>query len=492
MNNILFYSPYTVFPFHFETDLELIQQHVDQGDQVTFLTCDADLAGCNPNPFHIQERCNACIQRRKNGFELLKLTNKVQFKPWIFLINDDQKVIEQYNELSIKNIHELKSITFQNYDLGTSILSIIIDLTKEPTPEIKQWKNFISKNIRSSLEVYLSIKNHISSGNYEKIYIFNGRSLSLRAALRAAQSSQIETIVHERSGTFNKYRLTYGTYPHDLNYQKLLINNHWHSSQENQSVKQEKACQWFDSRRQGKPQGWYSFTARHDDILPPAFNPQKTNIVIFNSSENEFATIEDWENPIYINQNDGISKLIEHFKSNQDIDFYLRIHPNLKGVKSSQTRFLSNLKNRYNNLHIIGSHEKYSSYLLLDACDLVITFGSTMGIEAAYWKKPSLLLGRAMYEDLDACLRVTSHEEAIRVIQEKSFYLDQAIFKKAHLNSLKYGYYMENHGIPFTIFQQDRVVKLHLNGQRISDGQSIFSKIIWKLKYFYRWYCKNF
>lgn len=486
MKNILFYSPYTVYPFHFETDLELIYEFIQSGHKVTFLTCDSELLSCEPNPFHIDERCQSCIQRRLNGFEILKLNNKVKFESWRFLNNENKEIVDRYKDISVNSIEELNSIYFETYDLGRSILSLLIDITRDPNPNVFRWRDFIKRSIISSLETYLSIKNHLASQKYSSFYLFKGRSVCLQAALRAAQSLSIELVVHERADAFNKYRLTYGTYPHDLNFHRAKIIEHWDDSQELKESKQIKAQKWFNDRREGKAQGWFSFTNRQSHKLPPNFNSKKTNIAIFNSSEYEMATIENWQNKIYSDQNEGLLKIIADFKLHPDMDFYIRVHPNLKGVNSSQTRLISSLKNKYRNVHIIDAHQKYSSYLLLDACDLIITFGSTIGIEAAYWKKPSLLLGRAMYEDLEACLTVVSHEEVVSVLKEKRFDLDQNTLEANHFNSLKYGYYMETYGIPFKIFQQDQVTKLNLNGIRITDDQPKISKIIWKLKYFYK------
>ena len=49
------------------------------------------------------------------------------------------------------------------------------------------------------------------------------------------------------------------------------------------------------------------------------------------------------------------------------------------------------------NLTIIQPDSPISSYALMDACEKSISFGSTMGIEATYWKRPSILYGKSYY-----------------------------------------------------------------------------------------------
>jgi hypothetical protein len=42
--NVTFYAPYAAWAPHFETELELMEMHLEQGDDVTVITCDAALS----------------------------------------------------------------------------------------------------------------------------------------------------------------------------------------------------------------------------------------------------------------------------------------------------------------------------------------------------------------------------------------------------------------------------------------------------------------
>ena len=52
---------------------------------------------------------------------------------------------------------------------------------------------------------------------------------------------------------------------------------------------------------------------------------------------------------------------------------------------------------------------KISSYGLLDNAKLVLTFASTIGIEAAWYQKPSILYGRALHEKAGFCYHFTDY-----------------------------------------------------------------------------------
>jgi hypothetical protein len=83
---------------------------------------------------------------------------------------------------------------------------------------------------------------------------------------------------------------------------------------------------------------------------------------------------------------------------------------------------------------VIPPESIVSSYALMDACEKVITFGSTTGVEASYWGKPSILVGRAYYEMTGACYHVRDKEELVRDLNDH-------LEPKDKLGAIKYGYF---------------------------------------------------
>src|SRR5690606_23151032 len=118
------------------------------------------------------------------------------------------------------------------------------------------------------------------------------------------------------------------------------------------------------------------------------------------------------------------------------------------------------------NLHIIPPESPLDSYALMDACEKVVSFSSTMGVEAGYWQTPSILIGHAFYEDLGCCYRPQSHEEVIQLILEKN------LAPKPREGSLKYGHYMISNGYPFKRFQQTGFHDGTFSGKRLVSGDS--------------------
>lgn len=430
---VLIYMPFNDCVPHIAINLEIAAKHLNDGDEVHIIQCSGDLSYCEHNWNHLESICTLCKLGRDKGLNLINLP--LQNRHELALNN----FIRDLDLPDFSSIQELKAFEIDGIDFGMAVASTLISMFREPNPDLDQYKNFIEQDLSMSVAVYDAIKYHIEKIEPDVFYLFNGRYASLRPALRAAQNLGVKTFVHDRAGILQRYSLTENTYPHDIEYQKNQIELYWNDKRP-LAEKKEIARQWFEERRDGKDQSWYSYIkSQKKGALPKGFDPSKRNITIFNSSEDEFEAIEGYQNPIYKNQTDAIHAII-----NADIDenirFYLRIHPNLKDLNNTQMRALRALsEKKLPNLIVISAEAKIDSYKLMDTCEKVITFGSTMGIESVFWRRPSILVGRAVYEDLGGCYIPKNHDEFIDLIN-------------SHLNptpiieALKYAYWQAIHG----------------------------------------------
>ena len=438
---ILIYMPFCDWVPHLATDLEIAVRHINEGDEVHIIQCSGDLPSCEPNPNHFKLRCNSCKSKRDKGLAIINLPEQNRHE---LALN---KFVRELDLPEFLSIQELKVFEIDNVDVGMTVTSTLISMVRESNPDLKNFQNFIHENISLSIAVYGAIKHHIEEIKPDIFYLFNGRFAALRPALRAAQHLGIKTFVHDRGGVLQRYILIEDTHPLDIEYQKDQIEQHWNDGRPD-TEKKELARQWFSNRRRGEDQGWHSFTrSQKKGHLPHGFDPLKKNIAIYISSEDEFESIEGWQNPIYKNQTIAINNII-NADTDEDIRFYLRIHPNLKGLDNTQTRELSEVRSA--NLTVIPADSKIDSYELMDACEKVITFGSTMGIESVFWEKPSILAGRSFYEDLGGCYIPKDHDELIDLITCHLSILP-------NIGALKYGYWQSVTGMPYDYYSPESI-----------------------------------
>ena len=175
--------------------------------------------------------------------------------------------------------------------------------------------------------------------------------------------------------------------------------------------------------------------------IPEQWDSNKTNISIYISSEDEFYALGgEWAEGIYPSQLGGIKQILTSFSNDESYHFYLRIHPNLSEVKYSYHLDCLKLPSQFKNITIIPGNSKVNTYDLIKISDKVISFGSSVGIEASYLGIPSILAGNCYYKFLNGTYNPTNHNETVELIKTK-------LEAKPKLGAYKYGAYLLREGI---------------------------------------------
>lgn len=440
---ILFFEPYALANPHYETALEIMQGHIDKGDEIIFYHCDAQLRSCEANKEHNINTCISCIARRKDGLTLLSNRKAVIAKNFLQLSKSEIHELQKM-EFQFRNIQELKDYEIHGVDIGMAVASTLISYQRDSKPDTIQLRTLINDLMISSLAVYYSFRKILKEDNPDLVYIFNGRFSNIRPVLRLCEQQQINYRIHERGSNKFRYNISHNHLPHDLlKFQELLFAA-WESEKDIEK-KIQIANDFYIKRKLGQEQSWFSFVKDQKyGKLPENWTGDKKNVVIFNSSEDEFAAIGDEFNlKIFKDQLDALEFLSAFSKECKNMHFYLRVHPNLKNVYNHTTNF-EHLETK--NFFIIPATSDVNTYSLIDNCDLVISFGSTAGIEATYWGKPSILIGRTFYENLESTYNAESKGDVLN-------WISTSLEPKDKLGAYIYGFYLSTHGISYKIYK---------------------------------------
>lgn len=440
--NILIVSPYAINTPHFETELEIAQNLLDGGNNVDMLNCNADLLACDVNPTHNILKCYQCINKRKKGVKLL--SPNIDTFP---LIKTTAENIKEFTNIkkTFANVEELKKYTIDNFDIGYAVLSSLVSFTRDPYPDTMKHRELIHRFILSAIAIYRSISNYLEMRNYDGVYVYNGRYAPMRAVLRACQKNKVDCSLIERGSSLNLYAIYINKLPHDMNYRTSLVNNCW-TKEKNLKKKEKLASEFYSNKIENISPNWIAYTKNQkENLLPQNWDNQKDNIAIYISSEDEFVAIGDmWCNTIYNDQLDGLNQIIASLENDQDIHIYLRVHPNLKNVKNTQTQEIKKLKAK--NLTVIPANSPVSTYALMRNAAKILTFGSTVGIEAAFWGVPSILAGPSAYQNLGCTYNPNSHQEVIDLLRAD-------LSPKDREGAIVYGYYAQTFGTPFNYYK---------------------------------------
>jgi hypothetical protein len=460
---VAFFHSHILWASHFETDLELIDLLNQDQIEIYNYVCDTALKNCDQNKNVTLSRCASCIKRRKTGLALVDNINEVQIH--ISKIHFDFRP-----DLTVPEFLNLK---YKNFDVGYAVLSSVIHIYRDPYINIKKHYHYIKHLIETSIGLYEFFINDLQTRKIDHVFLFNGRFVYTKALVRACESLNISFHSHERGSSINKFMLFENSLPHNLQYLNHLMNINWDSPEVPTHTKKKIAEDFFISRKNAQSKDWPSFVEKQKmGLLPDQWNENAHNIGIFLSSEDEFIAVgEFWKRPLFNNQIDGITFILENLKSEHKFHFYIRMHPNsIKAVKFREK--IRDFKN--SNVTIIEPDSKISSYSLLMAVDKVITFGSTIGIEATFWEKPSINLDNALYYELNATYNPKEIDSILPLIK------DINLSAKPKDTTYKYGYYFNSFGYEYTNYKPEGFFSGVFKGVNLNFIEGINFKNLFK------------
>ncbi len=129
---VLVFAPYAHWKLHV-TDLELIQQHVDAGDDVTVLTCRGEMQACDNNPRQQVSRCVRCIGRSQLGLRLIR--GSFQVASYYRLTDQQERQLETLSTDFLDH-KRLQAFYLENFDIGWAVLSSLITRHRDPEVDL--------------------------------------------------------------------------------------------------------------------------------------------------------------------------------------------------------------------------------------------------------------------------------------------------------------------------------------------------------------------
>ncbi|WP_301361559.1 hypothetical protein [Stutzerimonas nitrititolerans] len=386
------------------------KKYLKLGEKVVFVECETVFSGCSYNLTGSRSVCRYCISKKNKAKNLIDVRDIDIINIGDYVDHDDMG----RDIVGLNTFNDFKAYRYKETDLGYSVISTAVNDFREyeVSSYNRSQKKILKKLFDSSHRYVDAVERLMSSIQPSKVVLFNGRLISTRPMLRFCQKNKISCEVYEitPNGKLNVFE---STLPHDDYQFYVKAMRFWEESGISQ---REQASGFFERKRSGEAVGDYSYTAKQHqrDFVFDSCN--KKNIVIFNSSPDELIAIgDDYSTGMFDSQAAAVIFLCESLRANE-YNIILRLHPNLHGVNSIDVKSLLSLKGRYPHLFVMEPENPVSSYYLLDKADKVVTFGSTMGVEATYWGKTSILLNKAMWGRLNVAHVPNNPHELLKLI----------------------------------------------------------------------------
>lgn len=476
----LYYSTCSIAAPHIGVVIDDILLNKNSNNEIFWAYCNCALSSCFKNLNGHKCICNFCHKMYKSYF-------REYGKGVTILPIDKKRIVEKDHSWDTESVHAIKSIVYRNVYVGNSILSLYFSFTRDlDVVNFKGFKSFALPLINEICGFVDYVYDLVDKIKPDEIIIYNGRLYENRLFYDIASTLKIKFKALEVvGGNVEPYKKVSfkGGLPHSITLNTQKIEKLWSSSPLSDEQKINIASSFYSRRRNGDLVADVAvYTAsQKKNALPIDFDKKKRNIAIFNSSQDEIAALGgEWEiGKLFSTQYEAIEYVLKN--ADPKIHFYLRIHPNLRGVKHKEHLDLYKLE-KYNNISVISPESKVSTYALLDCCEKVVVFGSTMGIEATFWGKPSIMLGRSLYENLDVCYKLDNKEQLL------SFLNNPYLTPKDKLGALKYSYYLldREFKVDKNIIDIDvKVRKLRWNFAFTSYFKLFGSQYLYQIAYLY-------
>lgn len=301
----------------------------------------------------------------------------------------------------------IRDVTYRGTAMGRAILQVPPS-PMTPTTDSYVWpRRFVQRSAKSYAFVYDQALELIRQRDITCVISYNGRFLHDRPVAAAAETLGLPVLAYDSGGSDTDFDLTREP-THDWSaYQQRMLRMYetW-APDERAALGRE----WFEDRIAHADPANARFTGgqtRGRGIEPDSARP---TAVYFSSSNDEIAELEiSWDQ--YFGSQASALKQAADACRGQGYRLVVRTHPHKRHKPPEDlSEWLAAVSVAQPDVHL-DQNSNVDSYTLMRQADVVLTYGSTTGIEAAYLGRPVIVMGPSIYDELGCATRVRTREE---------------------------------------------------------------------------------
>lgn len=385
----------------FEICLARIVDLRKEQQSVEAIVCNGRVKGCVTNILKIEGICQHCIKVRNEALNIAAPDIETSSLDDFYMKANVKFSAGEYSKITDGATSTIT--TFYRRDIKSPMLNWLGKCV---------FKRVCNAYFEHSVFIANALCNFFKSKRCDCFEFFNGRIVPSRAAMTSAQKFKKDFNLLEVTGKKKKLTLIHNNSVHDINFQhdalKAYIKNRGKSFDFGQ--------RFFEARRNNEVTNDVSFTGNQENGLLSLSG--KPILAIFTSSADELRVAgNQWFTTASEDPTSFIKEVAKQL--GKDYRIIVRMHPNQAGDRTGAAKDMLDTLRITPDVEVISPNSKVSSYELLDLSQVVLTFGSTIGLEATFWGKPSLLAGRAVWEILDVCYQIETAKEISSLLENK-------------------------------------------------------------------------
>ena len=321
----------------------------------------------------------------------------------------------------------------------------------------------------SAKKLYNYFAEEIRKEKYDFVFMFNGRFGDVRPVLEATRDSNIGFGLHEMKRGINEI-VFINELVHSIEGNTRRAISFYEKDKEAAEIN---ARKFFKNKVENKSTGDTIFTKDQEKgSLPEAIvNTTKKIIAIYPTTDDEYKFIgKEWEGHVPEDQVNEIEELVTSL-SPEDYIVVVKMHPNQFNTAKNTLERYFDLAKKYSHVIVEGPLSKKDTYALMNKADIIVTFASTVGVEACYAGKPVVLIGDTNWGEMNIAHKVYSGGEAGTLIKN-------GVEPKPILGAIIWGNYMLSYKDELSEFKIVGEGNYLVSGKKI--GKSTWRRI-WQL-----------
>jgi hypothetical protein len=364
----------------------------------------------------------------------------------------------------LATMDELKNLSYKGAALGIGAASSLISFTGDEEPDVSAHSDLINRYLRASALVFEAACVLIPQYQPKSVLVFNGRLACARAIVEAARQFEVSCLLHERGATFQRYEI-FDREINNMAYMRQRVRHAWDQA----GIDREALGRsFFHRRHNGDGIGWTSFIGDQERGSVPARGASR-RLVYFSSNNDEYATACEMEHALFESQREAVRFLIEWVGQQTNVELVIRVHPGAQTKSLREREWWDSLTGA--NVKLESSASKTDSYALAESADTVLTYSSSMGVEASFFGKPVILLGDTDYRGLGCAYEPETLEDLEALLAQT------ALLPKHPESALPYGYYSLTFGREYRIYQPFNLFEGSFMGSELAAEPKLLGRL---------------
>jgi hypothetical protein len=302
----------------------------------------------------------------------------------------------------------IRSTMYCGSGMGRSILQVHPDFNTPIRDDLVWPRRYVERAMRSYAWVYDQTRALIRAKGIRTLIVYNGRFTHDRASAAAAEAEGIRVLYYDAGGLDTDFDLTPAT-THDWDHLQTRMLDLWDKWTDDD--RDEIARTWFLNRQNHDEPGLDVFVGLQEKGHVGALPDADLLVAFFSSSGDEIRELElDWADYLH-SQEEAVMALGQACREQPGTRLVVRTHPHMRLKPADDlAEWTAAVDAAAPDVHF-DPHSTVDSYALMRAADVVFTYGSTSGVEAAFLDRPVIVMGPSAYDRLGCARRITSAEQ---------------------------------------------------------------------------------